>query len=156
VPPSYRKPTAGPHARALLVGESNPYSLVPEHALLPWPSQSAGARLLSLLGWDEDEYLASFFRTNLVRGRKWSLAAAREEVAVLRSHDFYGLDVVLLGAKVSHAFEWTAPLWEKSEGGRFVRVPHPSGLCREWNRAGARERLREVLEPYRVRSLAVR
>lgn len=164
-PASWVQPNPRPlGARALLVGESNPYSRDPACALLPWPPASAGARLLGLLGWSEAEYLASFWRSNLVNGEGWSAPRVRGAAAVLMVEaSEYGVDVVLLGGRVAGAFSQAAanmmrnlgveaagrPLetWERS--GSILRVPHPSGLCREWNHPGARDRLRRLLEPYR-------
>lgn len=158
MPPSYQKPTAHPHnARAVLIGESNPYSRNPDDALLPWPAGCAGHRLFVLLGWTEDEYLRSFYRLNLVVGERWNLERARCVADEVRTRDFFqDLDVVLLGARVAHAFGWTKPTWEMiyTRGGGMVRIPHPSGLCREWNKPGAREFLRTLMEPYRVADLA--
>lgn len=161
MPPSYQKPTAcPPFARALIVGESNPYSRDPDDALLPWPPQSAGARLRSLLGWTEDEYLASFWRANLICGARWTQAEARvAAISWAAEATQHELDVVMLGARVASAFHWTLPTWEKSEKMAslgMVRVPHPSGLCREWTVPGARDRLRRLMEPYRVTSCAPR
>jgi len=151
MPPSYRKPTATPNfARAILVGESNPYSRNPDDALLPYPAQSAGARLRGLLGWTEDEYLESFWRVNLIRGRCWHQAEAEQVAAKLvidaLRHD---LDVVMLGARVAAAFS-KPPLEPWARDGNLVRVPHPSGRCREWYKPGARERLRRLMGRYLV------
>lgn len=160
MPPSWTRPSCcPPFARALIVGEANPYSHDPDDALLPWPPQSAGARLRSLLGWTEDEYLASFWRANLVRGIRWSQAEARSEAEyldTLANQNSFAL--VMLGAKVAAVFSgppfhrMPLELWEQR--GRLLRIPHPSGLCREWSRPGARERLRALMQPYRVTSCA--
>lgn len=153
MPPSYRKPTATPNfARAILVGESNPYSRNPDDALLPYPAQSAGARLRGLLGWSEDEYLASFWRSNLASGRGWDQHEAEKAAANLVAEALrHDLDVVMLGARVASAFS-KPPLDAWARDGNLVRVPHPSGRCREWSRPGARERLRRLMERYRAPS----
>jgi len=156
MPPSYQKPTAHPpYARALLIGESNPYSRHPDDALVPWPAGCAGARLLSLLGWSEYDYLASFHRVNLVVGKRWDIRAARARADELSTQEFFQKSfVVLLGVRVSWACGWNHEIWKVIGG--VVRVPHPSGLCRDWNDPRSRPRLRELLEPYRHKDLRVR
>ena len=57
-------------ARALLIGEDNPLSAVPEHALFPYPVGCAGHRLAGILGLGNAAYLA-LWRTNLCVGG-WS------------------------------------------------------------------------------------
>lgn len=133
----------------MLIGESNPYSDDPEHALLPWPPQSAGARLCRLLGWTDREYLATFKRGNLLHTERWSVPRARAAAAdLVESHDG---DFVMLGARVADAFRKN-DLGLFIRDGRFVRLPHPSGLSRAWNDEGSESKLRAVLEEYRCRA----
>lgn len=64
----------------LLVGEVNPLSTKPEHALYPWPPNCTGERLQRLvLGVSRRDYLAGFDRVDLCTGR-WSAPAARAVV----------------------------------------------------------------------------
>lgn len=133
--------------RPMIVGEANPYSRDPDDALLPYPAQSAGARFRTLLGWSEDEYLGAFERRNLLDGSGWSLPRAHAAADQLMRHNG---PIILLGAKVAAAFDVTdLALW--TWRGRFLRLPHPSGLSREWSKPGATERLRALMAPMRPR-----
>lgn len=133
--------------KPLLVGEQNPYSIHEEDALLPWPQQAAGNRLRRILGMTQDEYLAAFVRRNLVRGRAWKLADARERAAQLWI--LHVGPVVALGARVAKCFGAPFEPFSRHRGGRVLVLPHPSGLSRAWNAPGARERaesaVRELL-----------
>lgn len=136
-------------SRPLLVGELNPYGSDPEYALYPHPKGSAGHRLATLvMGLGRRDYLARFDRVNLCVDR-WSLPKARAVADLLverRPAPF-----VLLGAKVCEAFgKVYAPFliyrFENGAGPVYaVTLPHPSGRCREWHRAGAVDRARAVL-----------
>ena len=129
----------------VLVGESNPYGSDPKFALFDKPEKASGFRLRTrVLGVDRQTYFG-FRRHNLVRG-PWSMRAARVEARVLDQYVYPGEDVrfVLLGRKVATAFGY-ADAEPFSVSGLFVLLPHPSGLCREWNVPGAYERARDVL-----------
>lgn len=145
----------------VLVGESNPYSTDPRHALYPLPPNAAGGRLARALGLSARDYLRTFpDRRNLLpKGAKWSSPLARRGADdVLRAAP-PGAVLILLGAKVSSAFgvDYRPALFlpRMAHVGTDVPrrrvvlvVPHPSGLCREWNdpQTAARvwEALREV------------
>lgn len=147
--------------RVVLVGESNPYSLEPRHALLPWPAASAGARLRRILDMGELEYLRTFARFNLLGpGEAWSAQLVRA-----RAGSIFGgyvsseaCRVVLLGARVTAAFGWPlnpfhvaavcereADAFEEGFVVRALRLPHPSGRCRAWNEPGAAARARAAV-----------
>jgi len=142
----------------LLVGESNPYSTDPRHALYPLPLNAAGGRLARVLGLSPREYLRAFpDRRNLLTGSaKWSAPTARRGADnVLRAAPV-GAVLVLLGAKVTAAFgvEYRPALFlpRMAHVGtnvprrRVVLVlPHPSGRCREWNDPQTAERVRSAL-----------
>lgn len=130
--------------RPLLVGELNPYQSVEDsrYALYPYPDRSAGGRLCRLvMGLEPHRYIRAYARANLCSG-KWSLPVARVRAGQLAdAHP--DVPIVLFGSKVCSAFgrEYDPFTFD----GRFVRLPHPSGLCRAWNESGAFERAREVL-----------
>ena len=142
----------------LLVGESNPHSRHPRHALYPLPPNAAGGRLARVLGLSARDYLRTFpDRRNLFTGSaKWSAPGARDAAdEVLRTAPL-GAVLVLLGAKVAAAFgvdyRTTLFLPRMAHVGtdvprrRVVLVlPHPSGLCREWNDPHTAARVREAL-----------
>ena len=132
--------------RPLLVGESNPYSLDPRHALLPWPTGAAGDRLRSILGLTERQYLRAFDRANLVLGERWSLPAAREGAAHLMRQRPTTAPIVLLGRRVAAAFG-ASDYRSFTTCGRLYLLPHPSGRCLAWNEPGAAQRARDLLAP---------
>ncbi len=129
--------------RPLLVGEDNPHSADPRHALYPYPEHCAGGRLcVRVMGLTPREYLCS---------GAWKMAEAR-----LAARSLFGRErvYVLLGAKVASAFglafhapftrmRWSNPLWRMTC--TVVQLPHPSGRARAWNEPGAFERARAVL-----------
>lgn len=131
-------------ARAVLVGEDNPYGPSPDMALYPAPEGSAGWRLCVLiLMLQRADYLRRFARVNLCDGL-WSTREARARAAELAAT---GVPVVMLGAKVSAAFGRSAqePF---TRDGLFYRLPHPSGRCRVWNDPGAFGRARGLLAEF--------
>jgi hypothetical protein len=143
--------------KPLLVGEANPYGADPRCALYPEPPSSAGGRLCrQVLGLEPREYLRLFDRANLCPQR-WSVREARVRAEALL--DERRPAYVLLGRKVAEAFGFgdRAPFstvlvgYSLIDGGADSRVyllPHPSGLCREWNVPGAFERARRLLSPF--------
>jgi len=138
-------------ATVLLVGELNPFGADPYYALYFLPRTSSGNRLRRILGLSDVDYMRRCSRVNLC-DRRWDLKAARDRVALLlaeRSETVF----VMLGAKVRQAANHlpASPFTMFSlclaSGGRrhLVSLPHPSGLCREWDKPGAVERARELL-----------
>ena len=132
--------------KPLLVGELNPYGADPKYALYPLPEGASGDRLCRLvMGLQRAEYLRRFDRVNLCVG-KWSMRAARVKSAEIECQTPRTL--VFLGRKVATAFNsgHHPPFSIVEVGGiRAVLLPHPSGLCREWNEPGAFDRARAVL-----------
>jgi len=141
-----------PSKRPLLVGELNPYGADPKYALYPLPEHSAGGRLCAaILGLSRLEYLRRFDRVNLCVG-KWTMAEARKTAKSIRGDGslFPGGErtVVLLGRKVATAFDLGVhPPFSVVKGlaSTYVLLPHPSGLCREWNTPGAVDKARSTL-----------
>lgn len=143
-------------SRVLLVGEVNPISSRPEHALFCAPAGCSGHRLQELIfGLPRVHYLA-LWRTNLCRG-DWSKASARFRVDELTDERCPWDVIVMLGRQVAGAF---APLVGMSAaakphdiagfvtGGRriaLVSIPHPSGLNRVWNAPGEIPRVRALM-----------
>lgn len=148
--------------KTLLVGLNNPLSPRPSHALLYYPVGSTGHRLLELIrgvdpSFDADDYLDAFERLNLWPGRE--LPEGRGSTALLQAEGRRVLkrataeprDVVLLGTKVWYCVlnrQPTMTPWLGSVevgGSRFHKLPHPSGLCREYNDDELRRRAGELL-----------
>jgi hypothetical protein len=137
-----------------LIGENNPYSRVPDDALLPFPEESAGARLChQILGMTEAAYLAAFERRNLLSQARWSAPAARGAAGWLRTQIAASDGVVLLGRKVHDAWHTSVGgtlrgpgPWEPfTRRGTVLALPHPSGRCRAWWEPGAFRRAREAV-----------
>lgn len=147
----------------VFVGERNPYGADPRTALLDDPAGSAGDRLRRVvLGLPRRVYLDwdVVGRVNLCRG-SWGLLQARDEAGRVATR-WPDAVLVLLGRRVASAFRFrdlaafqrvpAHHLPGRDGGGLYARpragailLPHPSGLCREWNRAGAVERARDLL-----------
>lgn len=133
-------------SKVLLVGENNPYSSNPRDALFPLPERSAGGRLCSvILGMYRDVYLESFARVNLLSQPRWSAFAARAAATNLHEGLSPETRVILLGKKVWDAW-FEGQFWEPFRPfGRFLALPHPSGLCRAWQEPGAYVRARAAV-----------
>lgn len=131
----------------VLVGECNPYGPDPRFALYDLPIGCAGWRLRTVvLGLSERSY-AALARVNLC-DTVWSLKAARSVAErLLETHDV----LVLLGRNVSKAFGYDGSVfsWGRVQTGAnsiLVRLPHPSGRCREWNAEDSVPRARALLK----------
>jgi len=139
--------------KPLLVGEQNPYQsdprLAQRYALYPDPPRCAGWNLCHrVMQLDEGEYLRRFDRVNLCDG-KWAMKEARARAKTLLNAGDPDRRVILFGAKVCKAFDFSfypflfvktyAPL-------KVVILPHPAGLARAGNEPGAHERARAVLK----------
>lgn len=155
----------------LLVGESNPYSRVEDHALLPYPVNASGDRLRRILGMDEDEYLRAFVRRNLLVGpsaERWGIVRARYRAQELLAQ-FKPNAVVALGRRVVGALAdvLDVPVPSafyqvvahqsavESDVGRvrLLALPHPSRRSRVWNElaiARARAVVRELIDHERA------
>lgn len=144
--------------RLLLVGEVNPISARPEHALCCAPAGCSGHRLQELiLGLPRVHYLA-LWRTNLCRG-DWSKIMAKTRVDVLVDEGCPWDVIVMLGRQVQGAFAprmgmspaARLPEIARSEmvgGGKaftMISIPHPSGLNRRWNEPGQVDHVRTLL-----------
>lgn len=97
------------HCPVLIIGEDNPLSEDPRHALFPYPLGCAGHRLCEdVLNVDSGYHVATW-RTNLCTGR-WSVRAARERARELVVSDGVPWRViVMLGRKVADAFRYVNP-----------------------------------------------
>jgi len=139
----------------LLVGECNPYFAGhgdPSYSLFCYPVGSAGYRLRRILGLPQHRYLA-LHRANLCDG-DWSKERAKQRAHELLSPQAPWSVIVLLGRKVTEAFEKVAldgaPLVAFSTrtccpGMTLVSLPHPSGRNLVWNQPWARDRARQLL-----------
>lgn len=156
--------------RILLVGENNPLSTAPEHALFCYPEGCSGHRLQEkIFGLPREQYLA-LWRTNLCVGG-FSLKKARERARILLSEPAPWKVIVMLGRKVEEAFgtvyednfcgplegPWLMHYFEtrqvllgkgEPEDGTVVSIvslPHPSGRNRAWSVQGTIGTARKVM-----------
>ena len=151
-------------SRVLMVGEDNPQSAAPEHALYNDPPGCAGWRLQRILGLDDEAYLG-LGRTNLCVDL-WLAPVARVRARQLLA-DAARLDVViLLGRRVAGAFSraieprpkldafssypvpraiTTSTVTQMSTTW-LVSLPHPSGRCQAWNNRNNVYRARIILQ----------
>lgn len=151
--------------RPVLVGMNNPR---PDAALIPWPMGCAGWRLWRMVhevcGVSRAEWCRRTVRVNLLDSQIWDpLAAARRGEELWRTLE--DRTVVVLGAATRAALRLNpTPVlsWSVSGGVRWCWVPHPSGLCREYNdplvRTVVGMRMEELIAPKTVcqeRSLEV-
>lgn len=129
--------------KPLLIGMNNPISDDPAHALYPVPKGSAGHRLWQMMpeGTTRKAYIEAFDRVNLLPGREWDPALAKEigPSFWISLADRPGM-IVVLGKSVREALglppaEACIPM-ASIQGGRtwnWVAVPHPSGMNRWYN-----------------------
>lgn len=154
----------------LLLGEDNPQSDDPRHALFPEPPGCAGNRLQEkIFKVDHALYLA-MWRTNLCNPT-WELQAARARALVIAPQAATVADavpwktIVLLGAKVMRAFaeahsipemppfaerRWCRAYVETPgnvsvHSEPLIYLPHPSGRSQAWNAPAAVHRARALL-----------
>ena len=131
--------------KPVVIGMNNPYSNDPRYALYPHPQKSAGYRLYDMLrqaAYRENmmvslvNYVDRFDRFNLVTGEEWNV-----KEAALGAQSLLGTlqdrKVVICGKAVAKAFDLKQPdfsLQKKHQHGfDYWVIPHPSGLCREYN-----------------------
>lgn len=166
---AHRYAPAIPSCRVLLLGEDNPQSADPRHALYPYPEGCAGHRLATrILDLSTGSYM-SIWRTNLCNPR-WSTPAARERAKLLVDpvvgHPWKV--IVMLGRKVADAvcraldmrdsetgkpvgidaFDSRTIGWRIGEVEHkleLVALPHPSGRSLVYNDFKMRESARRLV-----------
>jgi hypothetical protein len=121
--------------RPVLIGMNNPISSDPDHALFPYPEGCTGHRLLDMLqsrlpNVTRRQYLERFDRRNVVDGKHYNAALAREGAAKLDLEFFgSGRTIVLLGNDTIAAFGHPRLLIHPQiiGGSTWRQIPHPSG-----------------------------
>lgn len=146
--------------RPLLVGLNNPHSVRESDALLHYPRGATGWRILEMIrladpAFTADDYLEAFDRRNLWPGCELPDGRGRAKYfqshgrALLRELDGTGRDVVLFGKIVwASVLDRNAPPKFTSQeklGCTFWYLPHPSGLCRDYNAEENRLRAGQIL-----------
>jgi hypothetical protein len=130
-------------AKPIIIGIKNPHSSDPADALAPWPKNSSGYRLYSMLrdraGVTEKQYLSRFDRWNL------SDMDPGAPNTFIHHHIRTGATVLLLGDEVLRYFQPAIGIErvlihpQVSRHVQWRQIPHPSGLCRFYNDPLARE-----------------
>lgn len=119
------------------MGELNPYGVDARYALYDMPVNSAGWRLRTKILRLKRTSYHKLIKHNLCVGVWEKEAAAKRAREILTQYT--EATFILLGRKVSKAFGLGAvPAF--SAQGSFIVLPHPSGLCREWNTPDAYDR----------------
>lgn len=141
----------------LLVGEDNPQSTDPRHALYPYPPRCAGERLCNdILDLSTGTYLA-IWRTNLCGGR-WNKREASDRSDVLLAPAAPWRTVILLGKKVKDTFRFTGdffsvhnyqhPTLGSEHTWKVISLPHPSGRNLVWNSQAVRDNARALIQEH--------
>ncbi len=94
----------------------------------------------------EHDYLRSFERRDLMDVANWKPTDGRA-AAQRMFGETNGAPLILLGKKVTAAFDRALPPWHlvQLNGSTVLSLPHPSGLCREWYKPGMVERARDAV-----------
>lgn len=143
--------------KPIIVGINNPHSDDPEKALGVEPVGSAGNRLWLMVkdaanrqGKDfrEIDYLDGFDRVNLMEKPDYTPEQMRlRQYSLMAS--FTGRRVVMCGTKVpmTMGLRHSGFHLGVQQGPNFVYyvIPHPSGLCREYNDQSMRHRVGDLL-----------
>lgn len=127
--------------RPVLVGLANPYSADPLDALSVDPPRGTGARLWRMSGLTLDEYTYGFAKVNV--DDRITFSAFLESVTG-------GTTAAVFGREAARALRLptNVPFFAKSVrtgGSTWYLLPHPGGLCRVYNDADARAKLRVIM-----------
>lgn len=131
----------------VLIGEHNPHSANPRHALYDLPVHAAGHRLRTLVFGVERTTYSRFHRANLLGVEAATPREAQALVAWVPTGHF-----VLLGRTAHEAFGLGGgdPFRLAEAYGRpALLLPHPSGRNRLWAEKGAFTRAAELLRAFR-------
>lgn len=145
--------------KPLLIGQAPGPNTDPAVPLVPWPGDSAGARLAALAGFDPQTFLETFDRINLLqtfpgRGKrddKFPRRDARIAAAAIRpllAHRH----VILVGRNVAQAFGFEQFSYHEwfNYGFPVAVVPHPSGRNHWYRKPGHEEIARDFWTRTRV------
>jgi hypothetical protein len=131
---------------AIIVGMSSPTG--EPLAIDGVPRGAAGHRLWRMSGLSREEWLTSFFRTNLIPpGKKWTDRLARQRAFAVIDLAV-GRDVVVLGNRVWKflGFPLEKDVMVTPNDTTWYRVPHPSGRNLKYNDPAERQRVGAFLK----------
>ena len=152
--------------RGLLVGQAAPRNPAhgSGHALFPFPSNCAGARLFKMGGWGLMPWFAHWDRINTIqsfpggaasgKGDAFPLPLAREcaqrHFGEMR---LWNRVCVFVGKANASCYAWDAEalpepltLHPQRGGGTWAWVPHTSGVVPFWNDPAHRDQLRQMFD----------
>ena len=152
--------------KPVIVGMNNPYSVDPKYALYPHPTGSAGHRLFEMLRAAGNrmnikvtplKYVDAFDRINLLNETKWDPAKAKSLSPAVLAY-LKGRTVVLCGKSSANILGMqkvdfgTTPKFDTYWDFSYYVIPHPSGLCREYNDPATVRSVGDLLLELYVRS----
>lgn len=137
-----------PEPRILVLGECNPLSHAPAHALLDRPARSSGARFREGLGLSSENYLRKTVRVDIWQ-TPGKYPRTESDPLIRDLNGTYPRGIVLvLGKKAEQALR--PGVWEELPGRATLPLPHPSGRNRtgmDWE--SAREAIAALEDVYR-------
>jgi hypothetical protein len=135
--------------KPIIVGMNNPHSIEPRDALIPSPVGSAGYRIYEMLraagtregvGISHVSYMDRFDRINMLNSSLWRIVVlCGKSVATTLSDGLKGLSFNI-NVRTHRDFQ-------------YYLIPHPSGLCREYNDPAMVRRVGELLLELYIRSV---
>lgn len=131
--------------RPMIIGECSPKG---ERALSPDRTNSSGERLWKIVNAyaeiSKDDFVRDFDLRNLCC-QSFNMVEARATAELIKNHIEPDARVFLLGQKVQAAFNLLSPIDKPVchlvNGAFFHCIPHPSGLCRDYNDPEIRKRV---------------
>ena len=142
--------------KPVLLGMNNPHSASPVHALYPTPIGATGHRIFEMLREAARRsnvkvtsigYIEAFDRINLLNAVRGDPKEAKENVhnglPLLKNRK-----VVVLGRKTAFAVGIKRPFnthFFDHIDFKYCLIPHPSGLCREYNDPAVVRRIGDLL-----------
>lgn len=158
--PEPRHPVRYLADRTIILGMNNPYSTDQKYALFPSPEKSAGYRLYAMLRDRAEEegltitrkdYIDAFDRRNLLPSSRWNYSQGRTAGMEFMDAN-YRRNIIALGRDVERCLGI-----RRAERGVWKMhyhlphptcvcvVPHPSGLCQDYNDPEVRRAVGDVL-----------
>ena len=146
--------------KPVLLGMNNPHSVDPARALGVKPAHASGHRLWQMLAIsgmvrespvivDATAYEAGFNRYNLLDEEVFDPARFTHERRVLTMGRLHNCIVVMCGTNVPRTLGLKHNGFDlkPQDGPGFIYyvIPHPSGLCREYNDMGMRVKVGNLL-----------
>lgn len=150
--------------KTILLGLDNPHSSDPAMALYTRPINASGYRLWQMIkdaanrkchNFSERDYLEGYTRRNLLSSENY--VGDRFNYSLMVSA-LKGRRVVMLGQKVPKLLGIMGVTFDLvprvGDGFTYYVIPHPSGLCREYNDPIMRQRVGDLVYKLHDRHIA--